>query len=435
MDALRHHYDGTVLSLPGEDPIQTHEGVAALDEAITFLRSQPPLLPSARAAGMAQAARDHRRDLGESGSQGPIGSDGSKVGDRLKRYGAWSGSATALLSYGKRTATAIVELLLINDGQPNRSLRAALFSPDYQFMGLACGFHTTHQTLCVLNYAAQYTDYGGISETTNVNTPTPMTEATLASSPAVPTLALTMPETQASTVADTDAAPSVATHQLVLPVAAPAPSGDPEAALDAGTPNGLSTLELAIIAETNRLRQDPVAYAAALERLRPSYEGKLLKLPGSPAFETAEGVAALDEAIAALRRTKPLPLLTPSKGMSLGARDHVKDLGPAGRTGHSGSDGSTPFTRLNWYGTWQLTAGENISYSPLNLAQWHIMQLLIDDDVPARGHRKALLDDEFRVTGVACGTHTVYQNVCVMTYAEKYLEQDTPVGLQHKDSK
>ena len=434
LDALRQHYDGTVLSLPGEDPIQTHEGVAALDDALTFLRSQPPLLPIKRAAGMAQAARDHRRDLGDSGSQDKRGSDGSTAGDRLTRYGAWSGSATELLSYGKRTATAIVELLLINDGNPTRSLRAALFNPDYQFMGLACGWHATHQTLCVMNYAAQYTDHGQRSETTKAGALT-LTAAKITSSQAVPTIAPASPAAPASTVLGTDASLSLATHQPVLPVAAPAPSTTREEPLDSDTLNGLSTLELDIVAETNRLRQDPVAYAAALERLRSYYEGKLLKLPGSPAFETEEGVAALEEAITALRRTPSLLPLMPSQGMSLGARDHVQDLGPAGRTGHIGSDGSTPFTRLNRYGTWQLVAGENISYSPLNRAQWHVMQLLIDDGVPGRGHRKALLNAAFKVTGVACGTHTVYENICVMTYAEKYLDQDRPMRLQNESSR
>jgi uncharacterized protein YkwD len=48
--------------------------------------------------------------------------------------------------------------------------------------------------------------------------------------------------------------------------------------------------------------------------------------------------------------------------------------------------------------------------------------LLVDDGVPDRGHREALLRPDYRVTGVACGYHSAYHNICVMTYADGYTE-------------
>ena len=184
----------------------------------------------------------------------------------------------------------------------------------------------------------------------------------------------------------------------------------------------LSPEEQAIFEETNRVRANPAAYAAELENLRQYFDGKLLKLPGQTPMETEEGVSAVEEAIQALKATKSMSVLSFSKGMSLGAKDHVNDLGPTGQAGHYGTDGSKPDKRISRYGAWKGLTGENISYSPMNNAKWHVMQLIIDDGVKDRGHRKAILKPDYRMTGVACGPHAVYTTMCVMEYATEYQE-------------
>lgn len=54
--------------------------------------------------------------------------------------------------------------------------------------------------------------------------------------------------------------------------------------------------------------------------------------------------------------------MTWSKGLECAARDHVKDTGPKGVTGHTGTDGSSMSDRIERYGEWDVTVGENISY-------------------------------------------------------------------------
>lgn len=187
-------------------------------------------------------------------------------------------------------------------------------------------------------------------------------------------------------------------------------------------PASLSELEQAIVQETNRVRSNPKAYAAELSNLKQYYKGNLLKLPGYVALQMNEGAAVVDDAIQELQATPPLAPLAVSQGLSRGARDHVRDLAPKGKVGHYGTDGSDPFKRINRYGTWQGVAGENISFSPIATAKWHVMQLILDDGVKSRGHRKAILNRQYRLTGAACDAHVVYGQMCVMTYTQQYTE-------------
>ena len=105
----------------------------------------------------------------------------------------------------------------------------------------------------------------------------------------------------------------------------------------------LSPLEKDVVQEINLARTQPKTYAAFLEQLRPNYVSGRGQSPGArtiitkagqTTFVTAEGPKALDQAIAFLRSTPPLPPLTVSRGMSLGSKDHVKEQESTGVIGH-----------------------------------------------------------------------------------------------------
>ncbi len=183
----------------------------------------------------------------------------------------------------------------------------------------------------------------------------------------------------------------------------------------------LTALEKQVLREMNLARARPAGYAGSLEELRKYFKGTRFKRPRETAVQTQEGVNAVDDAIAYLKMIEPVEALTPSPGMSQAAKDHVRDQGPKGSLGHQGSDGSGMSERVRRYGNWRGKIAENISYGHAD-AREVVIQLIIDDGNPDRGHRETLFDPDHRVVGVACGHHAQYRAMCVTTFATGYEE-------------
>jgi hypothetical protein len=182
----------------------------------------------------------------------------------------------------------------------------------------------------------------------------------------------------------------------------------------------LKEIERQVIIEINMMRNDPPEYARRyLVPIRKYYHNKILQFPGEIGISTVEGLRALDECIKQLQTNKSLLPLSPKKGLVFAARDHAEDLERTGKTGHTGSDGSTMGARLNRYGRWQISIGENISYGHED-ARKIVTSLLIDDGVSSRGHRRNLLNGTFKFVGVAVGQHRVHRYMCVIDFAGAY---------------
>ena len=155
---LRSRMNGNDLVL-GHTRLRTREGTGAVDEAVRFLQRAQPLPPLTLSRGMSRAAADHCADQADGGF-GHEGKDRSHAGQRIARYGNFSGGWGENISYGKSTARDVVLALIIDDGLPGRKHRANIFNPSYNFAGAAFGPHARFGTMCSMDFAVGYAERG-----------------------------------------------------------------------------------------------------------------------------------------------------------------------------------------------------------------------------------------------------------------------------------
>jgi uncharacterized protein YkwD len=168
--------------------------------------------------------------------------------------------------------------------------------------------------------------------------------------------------------------------------------------------------EDAVLAELNRVRAQPQAYARELRR-EAFLPARYADDPAEPAEEDA---AAVDDAIDFLMRQRPLPPLAPDGRLAAAARAHVAAQSDTGEVGH-GPPGAFG-RRLEAQGVFAGLAAESISYGEPDPREV-VRQLVVDSGVPDRGHRKDLLSGGFRAAGVGCGRHATYGSMCVIDLA------------------
>jgi uncharacterized protein YkwD len=153
LKTYRGFFKANIVVMPG-NPVdfETVEGTVPVDEAITYLATQPTLSPLAPAEILAQAAADHVAEQSVSGRTGHYSVDGSAPGDRVVKRGG--GPLVAeVIAYGAVDAADVIRQLIVDDGVPDRGHRAAIFTPHLRYVGVACGPHPEFKTMCVIDMA------------------------------------------------------------------------------------------------------------------------------------------------------------------------------------------------------------------------------------------------------------------------------------------
>lgn len=190
-----------------------------------------------------------------------------------------------------------------------------------------------------------------------------------------------------------------------------------------------------LVSEHNMARERPTEYAES--RVRPmlaKFDGKRYNDDSGGATRvllTQEGRAPVDDLLQALadHAAAPCGPLALERGLCSAAQRHAADLGYSGGMDHAGTDGSTVQTRIEAYGEWWGSCGENISLGfagARNIVLW----LLVDDGVPGRGHRKNILDAKFAVCGCSeLREHVKLRQCIVFDYATGFGPKKNVIGV------
>lgn len=171
----------------------------------------------------------------------------------------------------------------------------------------------------------------------------------------------------------------------------------------------------------NEIRQNPKVLIPDLQHMLEQFDGMLLKRQGKVTLRTKEGKDAVQEAIDFLKIQPPVDVLRWNEHVYKACVDHLQDIGPKGLIQHDSSDGKTGVKeRMRKYGNVVSCYGENLSFH-CDEAKDVLMQLIIDDGVPNRGHRENIFNPEFHDMASCSGPHKDFSSMTVIDYAGAFV--------------
>lgn len=160
-----------------------------------------------------------------------------------------------------------------------------------------------------------------------------------------------------------------------------------------------------VLAVINYARTEPQAFAQTLRDADLQHATWAGDEPG-----------AVDDAVAFLMRQPPLAPLRWDDRLGSAARGHADAQGATEQVGHAGPGGDTFSQRLQRVGLYAGLTAESISYGQMS-AEDVVRQLIVDSDVPNRGHRRDVFGGNYQAVGVGCADHARYGAMCVIEYA------------------
>ena len=187
-----------------------------------------------------------------------------------------------------------------------------------------------------------------------------------------------------------------------------------------------------IFAEINNLRKDPRSFIPILEQQKKYYKNTEYRNNKHKMYlQTKEGYSAVQDAIEFLKQTKPVDPLSREVSLNQSAKELVDHIGPEGIF--------TPKTkememseRVRRHYKEKGGMAENVSFG------WGdglgvVLQLLIDDGVPSRGHRRNIFKSNWKRVGIACGAHKSHNHCSVVIFVGEQEKQDMSKYKLEKD--
>lgn len=193
---------------------------------------------------------------------------------------------------------------------------------------------------------------------------------------------------------------------------------------------GVSEVDKKVWSLHNDVRKDPKMFIPDLTAMLEQFDGMLLKRQGKVTLRTKEGKEAVSEAIQYLKNQSAVNPLKWNSHIYKACQDHVNDIGPKGLIQHDSSDGKTGVKeRLRKYGNVISCYGENLSFHCEEAVEI-MLQLIVDDGVPNRGHRENIFNPEFNVVSCFTGTHKDFNSMTVVDYAGAFVASGEPDPIE-----
>lgn len=167
--------------------------------------------------------------------------------------------------------------------------------------------------------------------------------------------------------------------------------------------------------DINKIRENPQSLIPYLKKIRTFYRKNHYNDPSLTfTLITKEGVTAVDETIKYLEKQAKTPVLKKNENLELSTTSLLSKIGPKGLTKHEKGDLSLK-SRTEKYLKKKGKLAENISFG-MNRSLDIIAQMLIDDGVSSRGHRKNFFDANFSDIGISTGKHDVYGSCAIFNF-------------------
>lgn len=164
LEEYKRGFRGNTAYLPNGQAITTNEGIAAVDDAIAFLKSLKKLPPYTVSKGLLSAANSQLADLQTDSSLGHYGKDGKSLPQRLSNFGSYGSFTAENITYFPLSPREIVITMIIDDGVKSRSHRKNIFSENFKHVGPAFGKGLKGENLCVLIFADIFKEAGKIPQ-------------------------------------------------------------------------------------------------------------------------------------------------------------------------------------------------------------------------------------------------------------------------------
>ena len=85
--------------------------------------------------------------------------------------------------------------------------------------------------------------------------------------------------------------------------------------------------------------------------------------------------------------------------------------------------------RIEMYGQWISSIGENIDYGTKTGAEDVVISLVVDDGVPSRGHRTNIFNPQFTHLGAWTGGHGLYGSMTTIDYCGASIRSNNKYAL------